>query len=465
MYFGRKNKFDWAFGLGCCDVASLVLSLSLVHFLQAEKVLPGESLSFRASLLFGIVAVWLLRNRSAKLYTWETFTGRAGAFFGLVRTFVLAAAAMAGLRLFFFRGSDREVAVTLEWLVLFSILMLGGFRQLFRWAVMDWLKLIAVERIAFAGWSPHLRKVIEAYREEMGTFHVLVGFFAGKDEASRQEAIAAGYRSLGTLDLFETMIEKENVTLVILDQRGLEQGDIEKMVEICSRHLINVKIIPSGFDVLAKKVSVRDVAGVPVVGVYGLNIDHYQNRLLKRALDIVGAIVGLILFAPILAVAGLLIHRESPGPIFYRQVRLGLREKPFRIIKLRSMRLDAEKSGGAKWAVENDPRRLKIGAFLRKSNLDEVPQFWNVLKGEMSLVGPRPERPEFTSNFRETIPHYNLRHTCRPGLTGWAAVNGLRGNTSLEDRLTYDIDYLQNWSLWLDIKIIVLTLFPPKNAY
>ncbi|SDU00787.1 exopolysaccharide biosynthesis polyprenyl glycosylphosphotransferase [Verrucomicrobium sp. GAS474] len=463
MYFGKKNKFDWAFGLGCCDAFSLIVSLGLVHVLQREQLLSGEPLSFRASILFGIVSAWMLR--STPLYTWDAFTGRKGALFGLGRAFILAAATVAGIRLFFFRGADREVALTLEWLILFSSAVLGILRQVFRWVVMDVMKLIVVERIAFAGWSPSLKKVVEAYRDEMGTFHILVGFFAGKDPAIQAEAAAAGYRCLGTIEMVETMIEKEEITLIIIDERGLEAGDAGRIVEICSRHLVNFKIIPSGFDVLSTKATVRVVAGVPVVGIHGLNFDHYHNRIFKRAVDIVGALVGLILFAPVIAVAGFLIYRESPGPIFYRQVRLGLKEKPFRIIKLRSMRLDAESASGAKWAVENDPRRLKIGTFLRKSNLDEVPQFWNVLKGEMSLVGPRPERPEFTANFRETIPHYNLRHTCRPGLTGWAAVNGLRGNTSLEDRLTYDIYYLENWSLMRDFKIILMTLFPPKNAY
>ena len=463
MYFGKKNQFDWAFGLGCCDALALTLSLSLVHLLQVEHVLPGETLSFRASLLFGLIAGWMLRNTS--LYTWASFTGKRGAILGLGRTLVLTAATLAGIRLFFFRGADREVSLTLEWLVPVSITVLLGIRIFFRWLVMDKLRLIAVERIVFAGWSPHLKKVIHAYQDEMGTFHVLLGFFHGKDETIREGAIEAGYRCLGSLDVLETMIEKEQATLMIIEERGLEPDDVKKVVEICSRHLVNFKIIPTGFDVLTTKVTVRVVAGVPVVGVHGLDFDHFHNRLLKRLVDIVGALVGLTLSAPAIAIAGLLIYRESPGPIFYRQVRLGIREEPFRIIKLRSMRLDAEQTTGAKWAVENDPRRLKIGAFLRKTNLDELPQFWNILKGEMSLVGPRPERPEFTANFRETIPHYNLRHTCRPGLTGWAAVHGLRGNTSLEARLAYDIYYLENWSLYLDFKILVMTLFPPKNAY
>jgi lipopolysaccharide/colanic/teichoic acid biosynthesis glycosyltransferase len=146
-------------------------------------------------------------------------------------------------------------------------------------------------------------------------------------------------------------------------------------------------------------------------------------------------------------------------------VRLGLNGKPFEIIKLRSMKLDAEQVSGAIWAVKDDPRRLKIGTFMRAWNLDELPQFWNVLMGDMSMVGPRPERPEFVEDFRDTIRYYNLRHTCKPGVTGWAAVHGLRGDTSLEDRLEYDLFYIENWSIQLDLRIIMMTLAPPKNAY
>ncbi len=463
MYFDKKSQFDWAFGLGCCDALSLLLSLGLVRWLQAASFLPGMALGPRASLLFVLVAAWMLRN--SNLYTWQAFTRKRATLLGLCRALVLAAAAVAGIRLFFFRGHDREAALTLEWLALFSLAILGGVRWLYRQLTTRCLRLVAMQRVAFAGWSPHLRKVIEAYRGEMGSFHVLLGFFRGRDAAAHDEAVAAGYACLGTLELVETMIEREKVTLMLIDKQGLKTEDVMQIVEICSRHFVNVRIIPQGYAVLATKFTVRAVAGVPVINIRGLAFEHLQNRLLKRLVDLVGAVVGLLLFAPVIAVAGLLIYRESPGPIFYRQVRLGLREEPFRIVKLRSMRLDAEQSSGATWAVEGDPRRLRIGAFLRRTNLDEVPQFWTILMGEMSLVGPRPERPEFTSHFRENVPHYNLRHICRPGLTGWAAVNGFRGNTSLPERLRYDIYYIENWSLLFDFKILFLTLFRLKNAY
>jgi len=184
----------------------------------------------------------------------------------------------------------------------------------------------------------------------------------------------------------------------------------------------------------------------------------------KRAVDIVGASVGLVLSVPLIAIFGAIVFWESPGPIFYRQRRLGLGGREFEILKIRSMKLDAEKNGRAGWTTKNDPRRLAIGAFMRKWNIDEVPQFWNVLMGDMSLVGPRPERPELIRNFKHEIPHYNARHNAIPGITGWAQVNGLRGDTDLTERIKCDLWYQENWSLMLDLQIMFMTFFKRDNA-
>jgi exopolysaccharide biosynthesis polyprenyl glycosylphosphotransferase len=279
------------------------------------------------------------------------------------------------------------------------------------------------------------------------------------------EVEAKGFRCLGNLSELEGLHDKENITLLIVDEAMLEFSQLQELAAVCSRSVINFRLIPSAFDILSTRLSTRVVAGVPLMGIQGVPFDLFHNRVAKRCVDIAGSIVGLILSAPIIMVCAILITRESPGPIFYRQIRLGRGGRTFEIIKLRSMKLDAEKETGAKWAVQDDPRRLKVGAFMRKWNLDETPQFWNVLKGEMSLVGPRPERPQFVESFSQSVRHYNLRHNCKPGLSSWAAVHGLRGNTSLTDRLDYDLYYFENWSLWLDFKTMVFTLLPPKNAY
>ena len=186
---------------------------------------------------------------------------------------------------------------------------------------------------------------------------------------------------------------------------------------------------------------------------------------MKRGEDIIGATIALLLSSPIIILAAIMIKRASPGPIFYKQERCGENGKNFNLYKLRTMQIDAEENSGPVFTAENDPRTTKIGALLRKTNLDELPQLWNVLKGEMSMVGPRPERPHFVEKFKTDINKYMWRHVSKPGMTGWAQVNGLRGNTSIEDRIKYDLYYLENWSLTFDFKILVRTLFANKNAY
>jgi lipopolysaccharide/colanic/teichoic acid biosynthesis glycosyltransferase len=172
----------------------------------------------------------------------------------------------------------------------------------------------------------------------------------------------------------------------------------------------------------------------------------------------------MLLSLPLIAVFGTILYLESPGPIFYRQRRSGRNGKPFDMLKIRSMRLDAERDGKAGWSTKDDPRRLRIGKLMRKWNIDETPQFWNVLKGDMSLVGPRPERPELIHNFKHEIPHYNARHTVKPGMTGWAQVNGLRGDTDLTERITYDLYYVEHWNLLFDLQTMLRTFFKHKNA-
>jgi exopolysaccharide biosynthesis polyprenyl glycosylphosphotransferase len=192
------------------------------------------------------------------------------------------------------------------------------------------------------------------------------------------------------------------------------------------------------------------------------------NALAKRATDAVVSAIALLVLSPLLLLIALLVWLTSPGPILYAQERMGLDGRSFSMLKFRSMRVDAEKVSGAVWANANDTRRTRLGTFLRKTSLDELPQLWNVLRGDMSLVGPRPERPVFVAKFRNQIPHYMLRHKVRAGITGWAQVNGWRGNTSLDRRIEHDLFYIKNWSYGLDVKILTMTLwkgFIDKNAY
>lgn len=462
MYQGKKQQFDWTFALGVTDVVAVILA-----FLIANRLVNlGEGIPTPPCLTcLAFVALILVLLRRFHLYTWRAFTSAFPTILSLTLA-TATATIIFGILLEIF--GNQHATRFIPFLLLqaaVAILVIVACRILLRWLLMDLLRLIPVERIGFIGWSPRLDRVLRAMAKEMGTFQQTLGFFQQDGCPETEGALQSGYKSLGDVDEIEEKLVENKVSLLIVEESKVSLPELQRIGEICARCFVNLKVIPTAFDIWASKVSLRMVAGTPLLGVYDLRYDRLHNRIAKRALDIACSIFGLIVSAPIIAIMIVLIKRESPGPVFFRQVRLGLHNKPFEIIKLRSMRLDAEKQTGAVWAVQDDPRRLKIGTFMRKMNIDELPQFWNVLKGDMSMVGPRPERPEFVQDFKETIHYYNLRHSCKPGVTGWAAVNGLRGSTSLEDRIEYDLYYIENWSILLDIKIILMTLLPPKNAY
>ena len=242
---------------------------------------------------------------------------------------------------------------------------------------------------------------------------------------------------------------------------------LEKILQQLSTEMVDIKILPDLYQYVILQGSVEEFEGLPVVTLSGSPM-YGWNQVVKRALDLTVSIPLLILGLPIFGLIALLIKLTSPGPVFYVQERMGYDGRIIRMVKFRTMQVDAEQETGEVWTAENDPRCTAVGAILRRTSLDELPQLWNVLKGEMSLVGPRPERPVFVEEFRQQLPRYMLRHRVKAGMTGWAQVQGWRGNTSLEKRLEHDLYYIQHWSLFLDLKILYLTLwrgFIHKNAY
>jgi len=269
----------------------------------------------------------------------------------------------------------------------------------------------------------------------------------------------------GSIDDLESLLEQEKIDQIILTESGLSHKRMVDLMLLCERHVAAFNLVPDVFGLLAVKLDIQTIEGIPLLGSGKWPLDYYWNRAIKRLEDIAGAVAGLLIGAPFVAVAALCIRRDSPGPVLFRQERCGEGGKPFTLYKLRTMRMDAEEETGPVWTTENDPRCTRVGAMLRRWNIDELPQFWNVLRGDMSLVGPRPERPHFVEQFRSDINRYMWRHVSKPGMTGWAQVNGLRGNTSIQDRITYDLYYLENWSVALDFKVICKTFICRANAY
>ncbi|MGB9693044.1 MAG: exopolysaccharide biosynthesis polyprenyl glycosylphosphotransferase, partial [Candidatus Sumerlaeaceae bacterium] len=251
---------------------------------------------------------------------------------------------------------------------------------------------------------------------------------------------------------------------IIAAQPDLPAEELLDFLLECEKELVRIRVVPGLLESMLVEMSVEQIDGIPLFGLKETPLRGW-NVVFKRAFDIVVSATILVLASPLMAVIALAVKLSSPGPILYKQTRVGLDGRKFKIVKFRSMVANAEETTGPVWASPDDPRVTRVGRFLRRWNLDELPQFWNVLRGDMSLVGPRPERPHFVKQFRESIPRYMARHRVKCGITGWAQVNGLRGQTPIEDRIAYDLYYIENWSFWLDLKILALTLFARKNAY
>jgi len=319
------------------------------------------------------------------------------------------------------------------------------------------------QRVLFVGWNEQTAKIVGSFTSAQHSAYHFVGCVTSST-SSACDIVPQGVPNLGPLSELSTLIHEHMVDMVIMSDVDCVKGEIVGLANLCEKEMVQFKIIPSYFQILVSGLHLETVSGIPVLGVSQLALDKFGNALFKRVFDVVGSVIGLILSAPLVALFGFLVYRESPGPIFYRQKRLGRHGAIFDIIKIRSMRLDAEVGQTPGWSTKNDPRRLKIGGFMRRWNIDEVPQFWNVLVGEMSLVGPRPERPELIQNFKEEIPHYNARHSVKPGITGWAQVLGLRGDTDLRERINCDLYYLENWNPLFDFQIMIKTFIGNKNA-
>jgi Undecaprenyl-phosphate glucose phosphotransferase len=273
---------------------------------------------------------------------------------------------------------------------------------------------------------------------------------------------------LGTLADIPRIIDKYAIDEVFIGLPESSHQELVSIISLCEREKVGIRVFPDVFQIMASEVTIGDLGGLPLLTIRDVALQGWKLTL-KRGMDMLFSATGLVLLSPFLLLTAFLIKLDSPGPVFYAQERMGLDARPFKIIKFRSMRADAE-SDGPGWTTADDPRKTKLGIFLRRFNIDELPQLINVLMGDMSLVGPRPERPVYVEQFRQSIPRYMDRHREKAGLTGWAQVNGMRGDTSIVERTKYDLWYIENWSLWLDIKIILRTILQTllntnRNAY
>ncbi len=277
-----------------------------------------------------------------------------------------------------------------------------------------------------------------------------------------------GIRVIGTVGELDSILELNTLDEIAITLGIGEYGRLESIVAACEKSGVHTKFIPDYNNVIPTRPYTEDLQGLPVINIRHVPLNSTFNRFVKRTVDVVGAVAGIILFSPVMLLTALVIKITSPGPLIFKQERVGLHNRPFQMYKFRSMEVQNPKDEADKWTTPHDPRVTPFGRFIRKFSIDEMPQFFNVLKGEMSLVGPRPERPFFVEQFKEQIPRYMIKHQVRPGMTGWAQVNGYRGDTSIAKRIEHDLYYIENWTPGLDFKILFLTIFKGfinKNAY
>lgn len=277
-----------------------------------------------------------------------------------------------------------------------------------------------------------------------------------------------GVKVIGTTANLHMILEMNVLDEIAITLSIKEYEHLEAIVNDCEKSGVHTKFIPDYNNFIPTIPYIEDLQGLPVINIRHVPLTELHNAYIKRIVDIFGALFGIILFSPVMLITAILVKLTDGGPIIYSQERVGLHNKPFKMYKFRSMAVQKPSEEKSKWTIQNDPRVTGVGRFIRKTSIDETPQFFNVLKGNMSLVGPRPERPFYVEKFKEEIPHYMIKHQVRPGLTGWAQVNGFRGDTSIQRRIDHDLYYIENWTLGFDFKIMFLTIFKGfinKNAY
>ena len=410
-----------------------------------------------------LTPVALLILRSLRVYR-SARTARISRELFLITQATALTTIIAGVGSYFAKGELSRIAVAMFFGL--ASLSLCGSRLALRMVLRELRRHGRnLRHVLVVGTGEHARMLIEKMHRHADFGLVIEGLVSA--DAAQVGASVYGHPVLGTVGELPRLVEQAHIELVYLALARHEHEAEQQALQGLGDSTASVRLVPDLSLAFRLNPNVEDFDGTPVVLVTE-SPELGWNAALKRSFDLAASSVGLVLLAPLMLVVAVLIRLDSPGPIFYRQERVGINGRRFFMIKFRSMRLDAETEGQPGWTTADDPRRTRLGLDLRRLSIDELPQLWNVLVGDMSLVGPRPERPMFVDQFRASIPRYMLRHHVKSGMTGWAQVNGLRGDTPLERRIEYDLHYIKNWSLGFDVKILALTVvrvFRDASAY
>jgi Undecaprenyl-phosphate glucose phosphotransferase len=411
--------------------------------------------------LLPILAVWGMAFKTFDLYRPHRLASHLLEWVDIAKASTLGVLVLIAIMTFAFRGYDYSRAViVIFWAV--SIVTASFSRAVFREVLRVARRRGYNQRYAVVvGGGDPAAEVLRVLKHRPDVGIRVLGLLGDKREGVPEA------KWLGAPEEIRAVLDARQVDIVII---ALPHTDYPRLTGILNEigdDPVAIHLVPDVFSLASLRGGIEEFETLPVIHLRESPL-YGWNRVLKRSFDVVAGSAALVVASPLMAAIAVLIKMASPGPVLYRQERMGLDGRRFHMLKFRTMQVDAEAQGGPQWAVRNDPRRTGVGAFLRSTSLDELPQLVNVLRGEMSLVGPRPERPSFVQDFRRRVPGYMLRHKVKAGITGWAQINGWRGNTSIEKRIEYDLYYIERWSLALDVKILLLTVwlgFKNRNAY
>ncbi len=449
------------------DAIVIVLSYSAAYVLQfyimGRSVQPYTPQRYFQAL-FLIVPLYLVLNWIFHLYAPKRVMGRRLEAANVVKANILGVFII--IAVLYFNHRTHFSRYLLYYYTIINTVMIIAERQALRFVLYRFRRSgLNQKHILIVGYSRAAECLIDRVVQNPQWGYQLRGIL---DDNREWGYAYRGVSVIGTLANLEELLELNRLDEVIITLNLKEFDKLGSLVAVCEKNGVHTKFIPDYHYIIPTKPYTEDLLGLPVIHIRYVPLNDLFNRWIKRAMDIVGSIACIILFSPVMAIVAIAIKATSPGPLIYKQERVGLHNRPFMMYKFRSMEVQKPSEEVSKWTTKGDPRVTKVGKIIRATSIDELPQFFNVLKGDMSLVGPRPERPFFVEKFREEIPRYMVKHQVRPGITGWAQVNGYRGDTSILMRIEYDLYYIENWTVGFDIKILFLTLFKGfinKNAY
>ena len=446
--------------------ASLILAYVIKFYVTMKGPGPGVlPLRDYAFLLVYIIPGYALLYYRMGVYTPRRTVKRRFEIFDVIKANTIG---MATLIIIIYMVV-REFNYARSVLALFYMLncFLTGFSRIILRKILQSIrkKGYNVKHILLVGYSRAAEEYVNRIMENPQWGYAVSGFL---DDHVPVGTLYKGVPVQANIGELTRLLEENEWDEVAITLSLRDYDYLGEIVGICEKSGVHTKFIPDYNSLIPTKPYTEDLMGLPVINIRYVPLTNTGNAFIKRLMDIAGSLFGILITSPIMVICAILVKLSSPGPVIFKQVRVGLHNKEFNMYKFRSMGLQAPSEEQKRWTTKDDPRVTGVGKILRKTSLDELPQLFNILKGDMSLVGPRPERPQFVEKFKEEIPRYMVKHQVRPGLTGWAQVNGYRGDTSIRKRIEHDIYYIENWSFWFDVKIIIMTFFTGfinKNAY